>query len=271
MITLESFISITSHRCSLINLDDIIRKQREIEVFNDKARKHSVGETVGWEQSLHKLLQDIGVHADLDQHFSQFVTPSPCLCIAVTFADKVSKYSNYVVGIDISRYACLNAKKHSGKKCDFVVCDAENLPFQKEVFSTVIILAVLHHLPNVANALAQFNRVLRCKGTFILNEPGILNPFMMIGRHLFFKGLVTSDETPFVPSWLEQQVSRAFTIQKINHRYFMSQLMPLFLQILPDKSLRQHSLKASYMVDCQLLRLGLNQLCWSFNIVGKKQ
>ena len=50
--------------------------------------------------------------------------------------------------------------------------DAERLPFADESFDLVLGHAVLHHLPDVAQAFSEFHRVLRPGGTFVFaGEP----------------------------------------------------------------------------------------------------
>jgi ubiquinone/menaquinone biosynthesis C-methylase UbiE len=51
-------------------------------------------------------------------------------------------------------------------------CDAEDLPFESESFDLVLGHAVLHHIPDLATAFAEFHRVLRPGGTVVFaGEP----------------------------------------------------------------------------------------------------
>ncbi len=53
-----------------------------------------------------------------------------------------------------------------------VPCDAEDLPFPDESFDLVLGHAVLHHLPHLDDAFAEFRRVLRPGGLFLFaGEP----------------------------------------------------------------------------------------------------
>jgi len=53
-----------------------------------------------------------------------------------------------------------------------VACDAEALPFEDESFDLVLGHAVLHHLPHLDDAFAEFRRVLRPGGLFVFaGEP----------------------------------------------------------------------------------------------------
>jgi SAM-dependent methyltransferase len=54
-----------------------------------------------------------------------------------------------------------------GRRVEAVVADAESLPFEDESFDLVLGHAVLHHLPDLDRAFAEFRRVL-CPGGTIL-------------------------------------------------------------------------------------------------------
>jgi SAM-dependent methyltransferase len=59
-----------------------------------------------------------------------------------------------------------------GLRVDTTDCDAEALPFADESFDVVVGHAVLHHLPDLTRACAEFRRVLRPGGTVLFaGEP----------------------------------------------------------------------------------------------------
>ena len=66
-----------------------------------------------------------------------------------------------------------NAVEHGiGDLVDARACDAEELPFDDATFDFVFGHAVLHHIPDLAQAFSEFNRVLRPGGTlFFAGEP----------------------------------------------------------------------------------------------------
>ena len=60
----------------------------------------------------------------------------------------------------------------SASRCETAACDAAALPFEDESFDLVFGHAVLHHLPELERAFAEFHRVLRPGGTlFFAGEP----------------------------------------------------------------------------------------------------
>jgi ubiquinone/menaquinone biosynthesis C-methylase UbiE len=59
-----------------------------------------------------------------------------------------------------------------GLEVDTAACDAAELPFDDAAFDLVLGHAVLHHLPSLARAFAEFRRVLRPGGTLLFaGEP----------------------------------------------------------------------------------------------------
>jgi SAM-dependent methyltransferase len=59
-----------------------------------------------------------------------------------------------------------------GLEVETAACDAAELPFDDEAFDLVLGHAVLHHLPSLDRAFAEFRRVLRPGGTlFFAGEP----------------------------------------------------------------------------------------------------
>jgi SAM-dependent methyltransferase len=70
----------------------------------------------------------------------------------------------------------LDALQANARRLDLdvttVACDAEDLPFENAEFDLVFGHAVLHHLPNLDRAFAEFQRVLRPGGRlFFAGEP----------------------------------------------------------------------------------------------------
>jgi len=75
-----------------------------------------------------------------------------------------------IIGIDISLKKLKVAKKRvSG--VDYVCASSENLPFQHRIFSKVMCLELLEHLPNPAKTLKEIERVLKNVGILIVSVP----------------------------------------------------------------------------------------------------
>jgi len=79
-----------------------------------------------------------------------------------------------IVATDISRKMIKKARQKlpNSTKLNFLVCDAENLPFRNEIFDLISMSSILHHLPSPISALLEANRVLRDNGfVYITREP----------------------------------------------------------------------------------------------------
>ena len=83
-----------------------------------------------------------------------------------------------VVGCDISGFnvtAATEAAEKLGleKKVEFIVADAENLPFEDESFNVVVASHILEHLPDFQRSISELKRV--SKNRVIIALPTILN------------------------------------------------------------------------------------------------
>jgi len=96
----------------------------------------------------------------------------------------LSKYANRLYGIDVSTLYLKDAKKiieRKGLKNAYVSMGlSEALPFRDQSFDCVFLFAVLHHLQNVDEAIAESYRVLKENGKCFVIEPNILNPAMFL-------------------------------------------------------------------------------------------
>jgi len=83
------------------------------------------------------------------------------------------------IGVDISRTYVKKAKKRN-PGADFMVCDAENLPFVERFFNIVLCSEVLEHLLNPVNALSELLRV--TKDDLIISFPGHTYLYKMLSK-----------------------------------------------------------------------------------------
>lgn len=91
-----------------------------------------------------------------------------------------------VVGTDLS--AGMLAKARDAGAAPVLQADAERLPFADGSFDVVAARGVLHHLPHVGPALAEWRRVLRPDGAVVL----LSEPTPTVERHgaLLLKGML---------------------------------------------------------------------------------
>jgi SAM-dependent methyltransferase len=110
-----------------------------------------------------------------------------------------------VVAADISRKMLEVAKRRLGRSelLNFLVCDADFLPFKDGVADLVSVSSVLHHLPRPFSSLKEISRILKRGGfVYVTREPSYqrfrrffdffdgfaVQKFLSIARFLRFKG-----------------------------------------------------------------------------------
>jgi ubiquinone/menaquinone biosynthesis C-methylase UbiE len=79
--------------------------------------------------------------------------------------------SNDAVGIDISKESLKLAKENfklHDLKGKFIHASATKLPFKDKAFDLIYSCGVLHHIPNIINAVSEIHRVLKPKGKIII-------------------------------------------------------------------------------------------------------
>ena len=100
-----------------------------------------------------------------------------------------------VVGSDLSTGMLANARDAGASP--LVQADAGRLPFADGAFDLVVARGVLHHLPDVAGALAEWRRVLAPGGAVVL----LSEPTPTVERHgaLLVRGLLKALRRPLTP------------------------------------------------------------------------
>ena len=88
-------------------------------------------------------------------------------CGAGTDSSQFAKHGANVTGVDLTP-AAIEVTKHRfktmGLKGNFLVADAENLPFKNNEFDYVYSFGVLHHTPNTQKTIDEVYRVLKKDG-----------------------------------------------------------------------------------------------------------
>jgi len=126
-----------------------------------------------------------------------------------------------VVGIDIS-VNLLRKAKRTCHEAEFIVCDAEEMPFKDVAVDFVVGAAILHHL-NLERSCKEIKRVVKNKSKFVFLEPNSLNPLSAIGRKFFPTEAHTKGEKQFVPSYLKAVLSNVgFTLERCFTLFFTS-------------------------------------------------
>lgn len=129
---------------------------------------------------------------------------------------RLAKTGSKIIAIDISLLLIQQAKqKVKSLNVNFIIADAENLPFKDNTFDAVVGNAVLHHL-NLIQSLAEIKRVLRANGKIAFTEPNMLNPQNLIVKNIkLIKRLV--GESPNERAFFSWQISQLLAQQGFNN------------------------------------------------------
>jgi len=109
------------------------------------------------------------------------------------------------VGIDLSLslLQVAHTRDCTKHRCEFLVADAEYLPFRSSAFAASVCVNVLHHFPDPRPVAVELRRVLRASGKLIIVEPNGSNPVTRLTRSLSsllpkkfvaMKGIATPNE-----------------------------------------------------------------------------
>lgn len=83
----------------------------------------------------------------------------------------ISKYPSIrFYGVDISEKMLEVAQSKLTESVNLLLGDAENLPFDNDVFDFVICNDSFHHYPNPQKAIFEFHRVLQNKGILLISD-----------------------------------------------------------------------------------------------------
>lgn len=125
-----------------------------------------------------KFIQRFG----LSSFFSKIDLPRSPFCLEVGCNEGytlrfIRKYFSpkVLIGIDVDEKSIKVAKKKvlnkKFKNTYLRVADAQNLPFDDEIFDAVFMFATLHHILDWKRAIHEVKRVLKSGGYFIFKEP----------------------------------------------------------------------------------------------------
>jgi uncharacterized protein (TIRG00374 family) len=81
------------------------------------------------------------------------------------------KKPNQVIGMDVNRNALLYAKKKEISQSEFLIADAQQLPFKAQTIDKIICAEIIEHLNNPEQLVAETQRVLRQDGSIVISTP----------------------------------------------------------------------------------------------------
>lgn len=161
-----------------------------------------------------------------------------------------------VDGYDLSE-EYIEMARRSLPHVSFTVGTAEKLPYPDRAFAGVVMLDVLEHIPDEAEAVREVARVLQPGGELVLSVPnvGFLAPIDSLNVYVALFGASTPDPTDD-PSWRLQPYHRHYSLQqlqellnpcfRIESRYYsglgLGEVVNLFLLVVVRRWLRAQRL-----------------------------
>lgn len=98
----------------------------------------------------------------------------------------LSRYCKSIVGVDFSKAMISEASRLVTEKniinAEALVQNGENLDFPDESFDSILCMDVLHHIPDIKNAISNFHRILKPGGRLFAVEPNTFNPLIFIAH-----------------------------------------------------------------------------------------
>jgi ubiquinone/menaquinone biosynthesis C-methylase UbiE len=77
-----------------------------------------------------------------------------------------------IIGVDLSE-TILRAAHDQYRHIDFVIGDAEQMPFKSDIFTNVLVISSLEHMENPRHAIKEIYRVLKPGGSLVKETPEI--------------------------------------------------------------------------------------------------
>lgn len=81
-----------------------------------------------------------------------------------------------LVSLDISPKMIELTRSKAGNNIQYVVGNAEQLPFKNVVFDSVVGNAILHHFPDLSAALIEVKRIKKQRAKIVFREPNLYSP-----------------------------------------------------------------------------------------------
>lgn len=162
-------------------------------------------------------------------------------CGSGVFSEILTARGYQCIGIDLSRVQ-LGYGKSAGRDVTLVNADVEALPFPENYFDGILLIGLIHHLPNPNLCINEIKRVLKKGGRFLALDPNRANPFMYLYRDKsspFYSSVgVSENEKPIVASNMRREFEvKGFKIEidfisglKYNHveSSLMKSLLPWY-------------------------------------------
>lgn len=173
--------------------------------------------------------------------------------IGAGFGRMVDLYQGYrqIVLLDYARTQLQEAQRYLGndERITYVVADVYNLPFVDNLFDTLTMVRVMHHLVDVPAALSEIHRIIEPNGTAVIEHASKRNLKAIFRWVLGLQHWSPFEPDPlefvelnfnFHPSWMRQQFAAAglsvTQIRTLSHyrSNTLKQLLPTSLLVTLD-------------------------------------
>jgi hypothetical protein len=81
------------------------------------------------------------------------------------------KSPTLIIGMDVNRNALLYAKNKGITPCEFIIADAQQLPFKELTVNKIICAEIIEHLNNPEQLITESQRVLKEEGVIVISTP----------------------------------------------------------------------------------------------------
>ncbi len=142
--------------------------------------------------------------------------------IGAGFGRLVELYSGYeqIILVDYARTQLEEAQKYLGHddRITYVVADVYNMPFEDNLFDTLAMVRVMHHLVDVPAALAEIQRIIQPQGIAVIEHASKFNLKAIFRWFFGLQQWSPFDPEPvefvelnfnFHPTWMRRQFEAA--------------------------------------------------------------
>lgn len=167
-------------------------KKQVLETFNELA---AVYENMGDDNNLYNTQYE---RPAMLQHVPENLAGFHVLdagCSAGWYSNQLSGRGAQVTAVDISPEMVSITKKQLGDRVEVLCLDLEKpLPFGDQSFDYIVSSLTLHYLKDWPSAFAEFNRVLKPGGSFLLSIHHPLTDLQLLDKAQYFSTELIVDE-----------------------------------------------------------------------------
>ena len=210
-------------------------KSTEVEFFNQfgEGKSYDAFDERGYRRIVGEFLKYFNLQENL--------TAVDLGCGTGAFTGRFLNANLKLYGVDLSEN-CVDYARKKYPQVLFSVGDIEHLDFSDEFFDVVFLTSVLHHFPDMRDALRECRRILKKGGVLLSLDPNKNNPFMRLyrskGSPFYSSKGVTANEEPVsandVKTALEScgfYESKVYSISGVTYKYVDHKMASLILPV----------------------------------------